>query len=477
MSSLRGRTRDSSWQWLLIGVVLGMGCASVVCLGAYAANLIVFNIPGQEAVVAAGDTTPTIPVMIITATPEPATETPEITPETPLAAPTTPAPTPGTGAVLPTITPFQVLPTQPGFGPTPITIPTFPSTPAGVGEGVPGVAAAPTETAAEPVFAAPPGGALVAPQAALIPTDLVFIQGGSFTMGTTPAEAARAIEDCADRDGGTGCDIRYTEDSVPAHPVTVNSFYIERYEVSHTQFIAFLNSLGPNSHLNACGGFPCAAMQGAVTQGAESRNSYMAFDGLRYSVTTELYANRPVTYVTWYGADAYCRSIGRRLPTEAEWERAARGFEGRLYPWGNAWDPDRARTSRPTNQGGPEPVNAFPTGVTPEGVFNMAGNVSEWVFDWYSETYYREVPANVIDPRGPASGTRKVFRGGDWDALPLFARSVHRRDEDPLRPRGYVGFRCAADLTSVTPTAAGVPLPDQPLITPTPPGPLAPGTG
>ncbi|MCC7206774.1 MAG: SUMF1/EgtB/PvdO family nonheme iron enzyme [Anaerolineae bacterium] len=481
MSSLRGRTRDSSWQWLLIGIVLGMGCSSVVCLGAYAANLVTFNLPGQGAAVAA-EGTPTVAMLVVTATPEPVTPTtpaptePSDTPTSePVATQTLPVLGQGGVAVVPSNTPFSVQPTAPGIGPTAQQIPTLgPTQDAALGAQTLGAQGTPATSEGGPAFIGPES----TQTTSVTPTDLVFIQGGSFVMGTTPDEATRAIEDCQDRDAGIDCNISYTEDSTPAHPVTVNSFYIERSEVSHDQFLAFLNSLGPSGYLNGCGGYACAAVQGGPTADPNAQASYMRLDGVTFGLTTELYRNRPVTSVTWYGADAYCRSIGRRLPTEAEWERAARGLEGRLYPWGNAWDPERARTSRPANAGGPEPVDSFRTGITPEGVYNLAGNVSEWVSDWYSATYYREVPANVIDPKGPVSGSRKVFRGGDWDALPLFARSVHRRDEDPLRPRGYIGFRCAADLTSVTATPAGAPAaPGFPVASPSPSGPLSPGTG
>ncbi len=266
-------------------------------------------------------------------------------------------------------------------------------------------------------------------------------------MGTTPSEAARALQDCQDRDGSKDCNPKYTEDSMPQHPITLNTYSIEIYEVSFEQYIAFLNALGPNSHLRGCDGEACAAVQGSAQSAGQKTNSYITFDGVRYGISVDFFRNRAATYITWYGANAYCRSIGRRLPTEAEWERTARGIEGRIYPWGNAWDATRARTSRSRDAKdlGPIEVNALPTGATPDGVYNMAGNVAEWVSDWYSETYYKEVAPNAIDPKGPAAGSRKVTRGGNWDALPLFARAVHRQDAAPSTPNGSIGFRCAAD--------------------------------
>jgi len=271
-------------------------------------------------------------------------------------------------------------------------------------------------------------------------------------MGTTLKEAQQAVDDCTSRDKAK-CDISMTEDSIPEHSVTVNTFQMEKYEVSYEQYVAFLNYLGPNGHLKQCGGEPCAAMQGPDQPG-----SYIKFDGTRYSVANEIYRNRPVAFVTWFGAKAYCEAIERRLPTEAEWERAARGNEKRIYPWGNSWDPTFARTNRPTNLGGPDEVNAFKSGETPDtGIFNLAGNVSEWVFDYYDSNYYKNLSQGILNPKGPEigpAGTR-VVRGGDWDKPPFFARTVHRTDADPGKVFGTIGFRCAADQNQANPAPTG----------------------
>lgn len=455
MSSLRGRTRDSSWQWLLIGIVLGMGCSGVLCLAGYAANLIAFNLPGQPPLVAA-NTTPTIIERIITATPEPATATPESPPAPTETTNLTTAP----GLSLnPSITPFVLPPPTQSTGGvlvgqgagTPIPTISFSTlTPSGL-------------TTTEPLLLTPSGGVSAAPNTTISPTDMVIIEAGTFKMGTDPAEAGLASQDCEDRDRGTDCrNPALFEDSFPPHDVFINRFAIEIYEVSYEQYVAFLNTMGPNSHRNGCGGQACAAVQGgAGLTGAQS--SYITFDGVNYNVSVDFYRNRPVANVTWYGADAYCKAIGRRLPTEAEWEYAARGPEGRLYPWGNAWDPARARTSRPTNQGGPDEVNAFRDGTTPQGVYNMAGNIAEWVNDWYGEQYYKQVQPNAIDPQGPASGTRKVLRGGSWDSLPLFARAVHRQEADPARVYSFIGFRCVASGDAVQSGQSGAARPTPSL--------------
>jgi formylglycine-generating enzyme required for sulfatase activity len=462
MGSLRGRTRDSSWQWLLIGIILGMGCSSVLCLAAYAANLIVFNL-GQSVASNITPTPVTQQVRVVTATPE------RVTAVSPTPLPPTPATTQPLGA---TNTPFSLIPTQPAaYGPTPINIPTATLTTAQ--PLVLSSSPTPAGGVAQPTFNIPGSQPTVA--ASTRATDLIFIQGGTFNMGTDVAEATRAIQDCQDRDKGANCNIQFTEDSFPPHAVFVNNFYMERYEVSYQQYVDFLNTLGPSGHLNKCGGNPCAAIKGTLASQGEDPNSFIKFDGTRYSVAVDFYVNRPVAFVSWFGADAYCRSLGRRLPTEAQWEFAARGAEGRLYPWGSTWDETRARTSRPTNQGGPDEINAFTTGLTPEGLYNMAGNVSEWVADFYSATYYKEVQANAIDPQGPTGGQTRVVRGGSWDTLPLFARSVHRQDQNPLRPLNSIGFRCAADQNTVQPTAPGQSAPGGVPTATVTPGSLAPG--
>jgi formylglycine-generating enzyme required for sulfatase activity len=504
MSLRKRNTNNNAWQWLFVGAILGMACFSLFCLAGYVLNIIVINIPGQPGVNVAGNNA-TLPPLVVTATTNPALPTavavqPTATAESvavtaaPVVAPTI-AVGPGGGAIIPT-------PTAASFGaPVGGSTPLLISTPTAVSLIDINATANPNTSGinANPGFPTQPGGQPITdlgagPSAALAVTELVFLQGGTFTMGTTPAEATRAVDDCIDRDGGN-CQLSYTEDSIPAHTVTVNSFYLERYEVTYEQYLAFLNNAGPNSHLTACGGLPCLAILGAGNQ-AEKPNSFVRFDGQRYGLTTPFYTDRPAAYITWYGAEAYCKAIGRRLPTEAEWERAARGAQARLYPWGEAWDAARARTSRPTNAGGPDAATQFSNGATPEGIFNLAGNISEWVADWYNDQYYKQIQPNAIDPKGPTSGARKVYRGGDWDAVPMFARSVHRRDEDPNTPLLTIGFRCAADADSsrsavggnsapVTPPAGGglsptaiVPTPAITIPTPigTPSGNLNPGT-
>ncbi len=438
--TLRGRRSGSAaWQWITIGFVVGFGCAAVAglalvigvasgALGEDAANFLVAGRPTQ---------TP----FVITNTPAPATDTPQ--PTEVLVSPT-PSPTVGQVEVLaPTATPTT----------DPNTIQVEPSS-------------TPTEAvqAIAPLAVAGAGsGAAVQIPAALAPliSPLRSVDGGTYQMGTTPQEVADAVRQCVDEFEGN-CQLAYGEDSFPPHNVTIDPFQMEVTEVTYEQFLAFLNSKGPNSHRNGCDGQVCAATR------AEDQNSNIIFDSANYRVNPVL-NNFPVTGITWYGAKAYCETIGRRLPTEAEWERAARGPQNFLYPWGNTFDVTLANTSRPRVEAsldGAEAVDSYPSGASAYGMLNMAGNVAEWVYDWYLPTYYTQLSQSataVINPTGPVAGTERVVRGGSWDAVPFFSRSVHRQSYNPVGETLWIGFRCAADVDSNT----ALPGADTPLALPT----------
>lgn len=422
--SLGRRSGSAAWQWVIIGSILGFGCAAILVLGGLAFG--VLNLEGTSIA-----DLPTQTPFIITATPEPVTptNTPDASPtseqellvEPPTATPTT---DPSQLTPSPTVTPTPPLP---GFG-------TPPTTEAGSTlerQSVP--------QQIDDRFAS------VAAQS----SELVRIEGGTFEMGTTIAELTAAVQECQQGYGGDpgACEPSMGDDSFPTHQVTVSPFYIERTEVSYQQFLAFLNALGPGNHLTGCFGMPCAQTL------RESETSNINFDSQNYTVNIAI-NNLPVTSVTWYGAQAYCQAIGRRLPTEAEWERAARGPNNTLYPWGNTWDGSLAATRRDAN-GLPaemQPVDAFPLGGSAwsgGNVLNMAGNVAEWVSDWYDQNYYDTPAAAGPDPQGPSAGTAKVNRGGSWDTMPFFARAVHRRAAAPNSGTADIGFRCAADIDSV----------------------------
>jgi len=154
----------------------------------------------------------------------------------------------------------------------------------------------------------------------------------------------------------------------------------------------------------------------------------------------EGYERHPVVCVSWFGAQAYSQWAWRRLPSEAEWEKAARGTDGRRYPWGNQ-APNPELLNFNGNMGGTTPVGSFPLGASPYGALDMAGNVWEWVADWYDAGYYRVAPQR--NPPGPSTGVGHVQRGGAWDD-DEWVTQVSIRDWDILAYKGYdSGFRCA----------------------------------
>jgi formylglycine-generating enzyme required for sulfatase activity len=200
-------------------------------------------------------------------------------------------------------------------------------------------------------------------------------------------------------------------DEQPVHEVTLAAFYIDQYEVTNALYKR------------------CVAAGGCEQPGCSDL----------YEAETK--KNHPVVCVTWYQAQKYCEWQGVRLPTEAEWEKAARGTDGRIYPWGNEWDAKRCNTY----EGGKvdtTPVGSYPDGVSPYGVYDMAGNVWEWVDDWYDEKYYSNSPAE--NPPGPSNGQAKALRGGGWYYIASDARATSHYVDDPDDQNGVVGFRCAA---------------------------------
>jgi formylglycine-generating enzyme required for sulfatase activity len=233
-----------------------------------------------------------------------------------------------------------------------------------------------------------------------------------------------------------GTDTGPTEER-PRHRVHVDGFEIDRFEVTNQRFRLFVDA------------------------GGYEREDLWSSDGWRWRTRENAtrphfwdngvfnHSDQPVVGISWFEADAFCRLTKMRLPSEAEWEKAARGTEERKYPWGNQWDPKLANGG--ASSPGPVAVGTYPGGASPYGVLDMAGNVWEWVNDWYSATYYAESPP--ANPPGPALGREKIWRGGSYRSTsPDDLRSA-RRDfmtvDVPkfLRP-SFVGFRCARSLGS-----------------------------
>jgi len=211
------------------------------------------------------------------------------------------------------------------------------------------------------------------------------------------------------------------EDALP-HRVYLDAFYIDRYEVTNGRYLKFVE-----------------ATRHRVPQHVVDPQ----YDLWAGPTLTPGVADLPVVNVDWADADAYCKWAGRRLPTEAEWEKAARGTDGRLYPWGNE-APSFARLNFSRRWQGAhtlQPVGSYESGGSPYGAQDMAGNVWEWVSDWYDVGSYSTGAAR--NPQGPASGSSKILRGGSWTNSADNVRATYRREEDPEMRNSDSGFRCA----------------------------------
>jgi formylglycine-generating enzyme required for sulfatase activity len=229
---------------------------------------------------------------------------------------------------------------------------------------------------------------------------MVFIPAGSFMMGCSPSDSE--------------CE----EDEKPDHKVYLDGSYIDKYEVTAGEF------------------------QNCVDAGKCSSNNYSTGGNCTYGVSGK--ENHPINCVTWYGAQEYCEWAGKRLPTEAEWEKAARGGTDTKYPWGNGFETGKANCDEGYCKDGYQttsPVGSFM--ANGHGLFDMIGNVWEWVSDWYDEKYYQGSAGK--NPSGPSSGHYKVLRGGSWDNGSWNMRVSGRAWYYPGGRLGDFGFRCAED--------------------------------
>ena len=222
----------------------------------------------------------------------------------------------------------------------------------------------------------------------------------------------------------------------PIHTVTLDDYYFDQYEVTNAQYAAFLNEQGNQSE----GDEPWHRVSLNRERIHERGGSWQIESG---------YGNYPVMVVSWYGAQSYCAWRGDRLPTEAEWEKAARGDDGREYPWGNE-SPSESLLNSDFTEGDIVPVGSYPDGASPYGVYDMAGNVWEWVADWHDADFYGNSPD--ANPSGPSLGELKVLRGGAWPSVSSNVRSAYRSGGRPLYAVNEIGFRCARGTSPANPT-------------------------
>jgi formylglycine-generating enzyme required for sulfatase activity len=247
--------------------------------------------------------------------------------------------------------------------------------------------------------------------------EMVFVPAGSFPMGSTAS------------------DENAFQNEIPQHEVILDGFWIDRTEVTNRMYASCVDA-------GACE-LPWA--YGYVQYRSITREDYF--------INAE-FQDYPVIYISWYAAQAYCEWASRRLPTEAEWEKAARGTDTRLYPWGNKLVAGDLLNFADTNTDfnwsyhiindgfeDTSPVGNYPLGASPYGALDMAGNVWEWNADWYGRDYYQESPRE--NPPGPAAGTHRVIRGGSWRDSNWGTRIAHRSRLSPDQALGYIGFRCA----------------------------------
>ena len=227
---------------------------------------------------------------------------------------------------------------------------------------------------------------------------MVLVPEGWFEMGSNDAE----------------------DDEKPVHRIWLDTFYMDKYEVTVGEYTAFLRAPGRQ-------GLP----------------DYVATyaPGRQY----------PVVGVSWDDAEAYCRWAGKQLPTEAQWEKAARGTDRRQYPWGNeAVDGKRANyNGKADGYEYTAPVGSFPSGKSPYGIEDLAGNVWEWVQDWYAADYYRRSPER--NPVNDAPAEYRVLRGGGWLDPPALVRAANRNRNAPVNRYRGVGFRCVGRGAALRP--------------------------
>jgi serine/threonine protein kinase/formylglycine-generating enzyme required for sulfatase activity len=313
--------------------------------------------------------------------------------------------------VLARLTPTAAMPTEASLTvtsasivltPVALSTPTFTPTPTGMPTAT--ISPAPEDTPTLTPTPAYPG--------------MIDVPAGEFLRGSTQAQIQAAVDECTQQD--SLCSIQGLQDELPQRTVYVDAFHLDAHEVTNADYAGCVDA---------------GACEAPLPVSSNQRDPYYG---------DASYADYPVVYVRWSDADAYCRWAGKRLPTEAEWEKAARGPDGLLWPWGNVFDANRANYRKPgvpPDGSDTERVGSHPGGASPYGAADMVGNVWEWVADWYAPSY--EGQPVVGNPTGPASGDKRVIRGGSWNSNIASARAASRAGASPDERYFDIGFRCA----------------------------------
>jgi eukaryotic-like serine/threonine-protein kinase len=282
---------------------------------------------------------------------------------------------------------------------------------------------------------------------------MVYIPVGEFIMGANASENEVGCSDPYIMSFNTGpCN------QEPSHTVTLDAFWIDQTEVTFAEYAKCLLdgacSVTETQRVH-CGQFKYCDVP--ITPEEQTNLLEPGFQTTRFAYSRggsiinkpiiyvkKEYADYPVIDVTWEDAQKYCQWAGGRLPTEAEWEKAARGTNGNIYPWGgDQFVTGDAVLGQPVER--TTAVGTHPKDKSPFGVFDMAGNVAEWVADFYAADYYSQSPSS--NPMGPEKGMKRVLRGGSWMSAPEMGRATTRGGNNPKNYDLLYGFRCAMDVT------------------------------
>jgi len=287
--------------------------------------------------------------------------------------------------------------------------------------------------------------------------DMILIPAGKFIMGDDRVEKTNQA-------GEFGNAKPWYLDEHPKHTVELPAYYIEEHEVTNKQYLAFIAKQGgkyPDHWMSS--GYVFSLNLDKLQQVKVEKLRKLAANVFKLDKDTRAMKapallhdikaiiatmdKLPVTYVTWQQAAAYCKWAGLRLPSEAEWEKAARGSDGQAFPWGNTWKRHLSNTGSEQWDMGVAPIRSYPSDKSPYGVYDLAGNVSEWVQDWYKAYPNSDYKSDKFGE------TFKVAKGAGWSggtghyALQLFQRGAYRSNLPPENTFDDVGFRCAADAT------------------------------